>query len=94
MVNFLALLGWSPGTDQELFTREELIAQFALEGISGGNAVFNQEKLDWMNAQHVARLSAEAIVGRDRERSRIARPLVGHVREFASRVARIGPSSW
>jgi len=62
MVNFLALLGWSPGTNQELFTREELIAQFALEGISGGNAVFNQEKLDWMNAQHVARLSNDAIV--------------------------------
>ena len=63
MVNFLALLGWSPGTNQEIFTREELIAQFALEGISGGNAVFNQEKLDWVNAQHVARLSAEVILG-------------------------------
>jgi glutamyl-tRNA synthetase len=62
MVNFLALLGWSPGTNQELFTREELIAQFALEAISGGDAVFNQEKLDWMNAQHVARLANEAIV--------------------------------
>ncbi len=62
MVNFLALLGWSPGTNQELFTRDELIAQFTLEGISGGNAVFNQEKLDWMNAQHVARLSNEAIL--------------------------------
>ena len=62
MVNFLALLGWSPGTNQELFTRDELIAQFTLEGISGGNAVFNQEKLDWMNAQHVAHLSNEAIV--------------------------------
>jgi glutamyl-tRNA synthetase len=46
MVNFLALLGWSPGNDQELFTRDELIATFALEGISGGNAVFNPEKLD------------------------------------------------
>ena len=62
MVNFLALLGWSPGTNQELFTRDELIAQFTLEGISGGNAVFNQEKLDWMNAQHVARLPGEVIV--------------------------------
>jgi glutamyl-tRNA synthetase len=62
MVNFLALLGWSPGTNQEVFTREELIAQFALEGISGGNAVFNQEKLDWINAQHVTRLANEAIV--------------------------------
>jgi glutamyl-tRNA synthetase len=62
MVNFLALVGWSPGTNQELFTREELVAQFTLEGISGGNAVFNQEKLDWMNAQHVARLTPDAIV--------------------------------
>jgi glutamyl-tRNA synthetase len=62
MVNFLALLGWSPGTNQELFTRDELVAQFTLEGISGGNAVFNQEKLDWMNAQHVARLAHDAIV--------------------------------
>jgi glutamyl-tRNA synthetase len=45
-----------------LFTREQLVAQFTLEGISGGNAVFNQEKLDWMNAQHVARLTPDAIV--------------------------------
>src|SRR2546427_9281400 len=47
MVNFLALLGWSPGTDQEIFTRDELLAAFTLGGISGGDAVFNAEKLDW-----------------------------------------------
>jgi glutamyl-tRNA synthetase len=57
MVNFLALLGWSPGTDQEIFTRDELVAAFALEGISGGNAVFNPEKLDWFNQQHMVRLA-------------------------------------
>jgi glutamyl-tRNA synthetase len=57
MVNFLALLGWSPGNDQELFTRDELVGAFALEGISGGNAVFNPEKLDWFNAQYIARLA-------------------------------------
>ncbi len=57
MVNFLALLGWSPGTDREIFTRDELVAAFSLDGISGGNAVFNQEKLDWFNAQHIARLA-------------------------------------
>jgi glutamyl-tRNA synthetase len=62
MVNFLALLGWSPGTDQEVFTTHELAAQFTLEGISGGNAVFNPEKLDWMNAQHIARLPADAVL--------------------------------
>jgi glutamyl-tRNA synthetase len=58
MVNFLALLGWSPGSgNQELFTRDELVAAFALGGISGGNAVFNPEKLDWFNQQHIMRLA-------------------------------------
>ena len=64
MVNFLALLGWSPGVDQELFTRDELIARFSLEGISGGNAVFNTEKLDWVNQQHIQRLPAGELVDR------------------------------
>ena len=61
MTNFLALLGWSPGSDQELFAREDLVAAFALEGISGGNAVFNPEKLDWFNQQHIARLPPEEL---------------------------------
>jgi glutamyl-tRNA synthetase len=56
MVNFLALLGWGTGSDEELFTRDELIARFSLEGISGGSAVFNTEKLDWFNHQHLLRL--------------------------------------
>ena len=65
MVNFLALLGWSPGAgDRELFTREELVAAFTLEGISGGNAVFNSEKLDWFNQQHLLRLDAQDLVRR------------------------------
>jgi glutamyl-tRNA synthetase len=66
MVNFLALLGWSPGTNLELFTRDELIAQFTLTGISGGNAVFNPEKLDWFNQQHIMRLSVEELARRVR----------------------------
>jgi glutamyl-tRNA synthetase len=56
MVNFLALLGWSPGDDRELMSVRELIESFSLESISGGNAVFNTEKLDWMNGQYIARL--------------------------------------
>jgi len=64
MVNFLALLGWSPGDDRELFTRDELIASFALEGISGGNAVFNPEKLDWFNQQHIQRLPLDELARR------------------------------
>jgi glutamyl/glutaminyl-tRNA synthetase len=66
MVNFLALLGWSPGDDQELFTRGELVDRFTLEGISGGNAVFNQEKLDWFNQQYIMRLPIEDLAARVR----------------------------
>jgi glutamyl/glutaminyl-tRNA synthetase len=53
MLNFLALLGWSPGNDQEVFTTDELVHAFSLEGISSSNAVFNPEKLDWINGQHI-----------------------------------------
>jgi glutamyl-tRNA synthetase len=61
MVNFLALLGWSPGDDRELMSRAELIDSFSLEGISSGDAVFNTEKLDWMNGQYIARLPVEQL---------------------------------
>jgi len=62
MVNFLALLGWSPGDDRELMSIAALTESFALEGISGGSAVFNTEKLDWMNGQYIARLSSEELL--------------------------------
>lgn len=66
MLNFLALLGWSPGGDRELFTREELVEVFDLSGISGGNAVFNPDKLDWFNQQYIARLTTEELATRVR----------------------------
>ncbi len=62
MVNFLALLGWSPGDDQEIFDIDELVARFDLAGISGGNAVFNPEKLEWMNNQHIMRLPDDVLI--------------------------------
>jgi len=60
--NFLALLGWAPGNDQEMFNDEELIRGFSLEGISKANAVFNPEKLAWFNAQYLAKLPHEKLV--------------------------------
>jgi glutamyl-tRNA synthetase len=62
MVNFLALLGWSPGGDREVMTRAEMIDAFALDAISGGSPVFNPEKLDWFNNQHLARLDRAELV--------------------------------
>ena len=64
MFNFLALLGWGTGSNEELFTRDELIQRFNLEAISGGNAVFNTEKLEWFNHQHLLRLTDQELLDR------------------------------
>jgi glutamyl-tRNA synthetase len=64
MTNFLALLGWSPGGDQEIFTRDDIVAAFDLGGISGGNAVFNLDKLDWFNQQHLFRMAPDELAAR------------------------------
>src|SRR3712207_2963489 len=53
--NFLALLGWNPGNEQETMTPAELIARFSLERINKKSAVFDTEKLLWMNGQHLMR---------------------------------------
>jgi len=72
MVNFLALLGWNPGGDREVFSGDELASLFTLEGISGGNAVFNPDKLDWFNQQHIGRLPAATLLERIEPRLREA----------------------
>ncbi len=65
MVNFLALLGWSPGSgNKELFGRDDLIEAFSLEGISSSNAVFNPDKLEWFSAQHMVTMPADDLACR------------------------------
>lgn len=63
MVNFLALLGWSPGTDEEVMTRGELIEQFSLDRVVRKSAVFDAKKLAWLSGQHLARLPEDALAG-------------------------------
>ncbi|MCA9355763.1 glutamate--tRNA ligase [Candidatus Kaiserbacteria bacterium] len=53
MRNFLALIGWNPGGDRELFSTEELIANFSLEKIQKSGGAFNEEKLRWMNKEYL-----------------------------------------
>jgi glutamyl-tRNA synthetase len=57
MVNYLAFLGWNPGTDQEIFTLLELIEAFDLGGIQKGGAIYNVEKLKWFNREHLKKVS-------------------------------------
>ncbi|UCG10828.1 MAG: glutamate--tRNA ligase [Dehalococcoidia bacterium] len=59
MVNFLALLGWSLDDRTELISRQELVANFSLERVSQTAAIFNQEKLNWMNGVYIRSLSVE-----------------------------------
>jgi glutamyl/glutaminyl-tRNA synthetase len=53
MINFLALLGWHPRGDKEILTREELIAEFDIDRVQQSGAIFNEEKLDWLNREHI-----------------------------------------
>lgn len=62
LVNFLALLGWSPGDDSELHSVAELASRFSLDGISTGDAVFDADKLEWMNNQHLMRMSDDRLI--------------------------------
>jgi len=60
VVNYLARLGWSHG-DQELFSREELIAHFSLENVGKSAGIFNPEKLEWVNFQYMKATPAPAL---------------------------------
>ena len=61
-VNFIALLGWSPGDDREKLSREEMIAAFDIEGIGKSGAVFDKEKLDWMNGVYLREMADDAYI--------------------------------
>ncbi len=60
IVNYLALLGWSPKGEQEIFSLDELVAAFDVAGISKSPAIFDPEKLTHINAEHIRALSHEA----------------------------------
>jgi len=90
MFNFLVLLGWALDDKTELLTREEIIKHFSLERISRTAAVFNKDKLDWMNGVYLRGLSLEEFVQRaipflERDLpTEISRPLdIGYIRQFA-----------
>lgn len=66
LLNFVALLGWNPGTEQEIFSLAELIKKFDLSQVQKAGAVFNREKLDWMNGEYIKKMSLEDLVKRCR----------------------------
>jgi len=61
MLNFLALLGWSPGGDREVMTIDEMISLFSPDGLQKKAAIFDPKKLEWMNGQHLSRVPLEEL---------------------------------
>ncbi|MFM2423654.1 MAG: hypothetical protein RLZZ70_39 [Candidatus Parcubacteria bacterium] len=59
IINYLALLGWNPGTDEEMFSLAELITRFSVDHIQKSGAVFNREKFLWFNRQYLAKLRTD-----------------------------------
>lgn len=62
LVNFIALLGWAPGEDREIVSREEMVQCFTLERVGSTSARFNKTKLDWMNSLYIRQTPAEELV--------------------------------
>jgi nondiscriminating glutamyl-tRNA synthetase len=63
LVNFVALLGWNPGDDRELFDIDELVREFSIEKVNKAGAVFDTEKLHWMNGEYIKKYSIERLAG-------------------------------
>ena len=61
LINFVAFLGWNPGTEQEFFTLDELVSAFSLEKVNKAGAVFNLEKLDWFNREYLKRKNTDEL---------------------------------
>lgn len=70
IINFIALLGWNPGTTQDIFSLEELTAQFSIERVHKGGAIFDTTKLDWLQGQWMRKMALEEFVAH-------IRPIVG-----------------
>lgn len=62
LINYLALLGWNPGGERELYTLDELTRIFSLEQVHKGGAIFDIEKLQWFNHEHIKRLDDAAYI--------------------------------
>ncbi|MEO8437031.1 MAG: glutamate--tRNA ligase [Chloroflexota bacterium] len=64
LVNYLALLGWATGTEEEVLSIEEIVARFELSDVHKGGAVFDRERLEWLNGQWIRRLDPDDLIDR------------------------------
>lgn len=62
VLNFLAFLGWNPGTEQEMFSLDELIKEFSLEKVQKSGGVFNMDKLNWFNKEYIKKMPEDLLI--------------------------------
>ncbi|MEK9183894.1 MAG: glutamate--tRNA ligase [Patescibacteria group bacterium] len=84
IINFIAFIGWNPGDNKEIFTKDELIREFSLERIQKGGAVFNIERLNWLNKEYIKKLDAKILEDY----------LTGHVPDNWKKIAEDNPLFW
>ncbi|MGH9318235.1 MAG: glutamate--tRNA ligase, partial [Thermoanaerobaculia bacterium] len=77
LLNFLALLGWAPGGDREILTREEMEKEFSLDRVGASPSVFDPEKLLWMNAQYMTQLAEKLRSAPHAQAAQIAANMAG-----------------
>src|SRR5680860_675030 len=75
IINYIAFLGWNPGTDEEIFSLEELVKRFDLSKMQKGGAIFDQTKLDWYNREYLRLLSVEDFITK-------AEPFLSEIKEI------------
>ncbi len=86
LLNYLALLGWSSGEDRDLWTLDELIPEFSLDGISRSPAVYDIEKLTWMNGHYISNSNAERFLNLSSNQSHMQKYLSDYPREYLLQV--------
>ncbi len=89
LLNFIALLGWNPGTVQEMFTLEELKQAFSLDRVQSAGAVFDTAKLDWLQGQWMRKLTIEEFVKRIKDQVVEKHPAATNDEHFHKKAALI-----
>lgn len=89
MLNFLAMLGWNSGTTQELFSLPELIQQFSIDRVQKSGAIFDVEKLDWLQGQWMRKLTVDEFVKRIKPLVEKEYPAAANDTEFTKKAALI-----
>jgi len=89
LLNFLALLGWNPGTEQEMFSLAELTDAFSLQRVQKSGAVFDTQKLDWLQGQWIRKILLNEFVSRIRPLVETAYPVASKDADFSAKAAHI-----